>query len=405
MGTFLLVTSAILTILSCNQLFSAAAASTTVGILRGSLAPPSYQIVALRTLGPLAKLVAEIAISALLFGICISYFVIIGEIGPELLKHLFMGSISLSIPSWLVRFFILAPLTYGIALPLSLQPDFSGQTLFIVNATALTAYLLLAARIVMGALIIAPHSISPSILLTVNAIHPLSLLPSVSIFILSLSCQFQLLSLCAGENPLSVVDARLAAKVAVILATILYWSIGVFGYIALLLVASQSSAPNLIPGDIFLTINQLGFIDDLLKLGFMLALVAGFPLMVLPIRSCAFTMSNYCRARVVPLPMSKNASTESLPSISGPTPHFIRNSTIAILTLCLLFAVAFPDMEFVLQLTGATAGICVCYILPSLMYAFAMRKQMRVGGVHDADSPPHRFQKLRLYMAYAMVWF
>ncbi|KAI8494801.1 hypothetical protein Bbelb_274060 [Branchiostoma belcheri] len=98
---------------------------------------------------------------------------------------------------------------------------------------------------------------------------------------------------------------------------------------------------------------------EVVKMGFCLSVAVSFPLMIFP-----------CRQSIDTLFFRKHVPTlENIPTGGNYIPPLrFKAITMSIIIFSLITGIVIPNIETVLALTGATTGVLICFIFPSLMF-------------------------------------
>merc|ERR1711937_855886 len=95
---------------------------------------------------------------------------------------------------------------------------------------------------------------------------------------------------------------------------------------------------------------------QLIKLGFAMSVVVGFPLMIYPCRQSIFTL--FLAGTAKPSYNSLNDDTTFIPNST------FRSLTLAIVAITMIVAVLVENVETILGLNGALMGTFIAFILP-----------------------------------------
>lgn len=134
-------------------------------------------------------------------------------------------------------------------------------------------------------------------------------------------------------------------NLSLLLGFFIYSTVGIFGYIAYNELEISGS---------FIKMLSNNFFNNLLLLGLNICILSGLPYMIFP-----------CRQSLNSLIFQSWNSHDSVEYISENRFIII---TISIVFSFVLIAALVPNIAFVLSLTGATTGIMCCYIWPCLLY-------------------------------------
>ena len=306
----------------------------------------NFEALAFNVFGSSGKMITEIAILGFLSGSCVAFFVVIGDLCPSLITELF------DIPNYThLRTFTMMFLGMFVALPLCLkrrvEASFSTISMFL--------YLLLAVNLFTEAFD----------RLTLDDRRPLPKLnywnfnnyfQVLPIFITCLSCQPQLFeifdhSLIFSEEKNSIARINETIKHSMFLCSLLYITVGLFGYLAFL--------EHPIEGNLLVDLPHSLF-SILAKLGFLFTIVFSLPLCLFP-----------CRTSLHSLLYRK--ATSSLLNEMTLTDSYIPDDrwlflTVLLICVTICISIILPHIEWILGIIGSTTGATICLVLPSLLF-------------------------------------
>ncbi|XP_053606158.1 putative sodium-coupled neutral amino acid transporter 10 [Plodia interpunctella] len=295
----------------------------------------NFEFLAFHVFGPAGKLAVEIGIIGFLMGTCIAYFVVVGDLGPQIIAKLFNIN-----QSDILRTSIMVLVSLLCVLPLGLLRNV--DSLSNVSAATIGFYFCLVMKVIAEA---ASQVWTGEWQVHMELWKPSGLLQCVPIFSMALFCQTQLFEIFESLPTLSLEKMNLVTKNAINICTGVYFTLGVFGYIAF---CSQQ-----ISGNILMSLSPtMG--SDVIKLGFVLSLAFSFPLIIFP-----------CRASLYSLLYNKVHSSHLDHIINHSIPETsFRCITVAIIAVTLFISLLIPNIELVLGLVGSTIGIIICIIFP-----------------------------------------
>nr|XP_006813940.1 PREDICTED: putative sodium-coupled neutral amino acid transporter 10-like [Saccoglossus kowalevskii] len=301
---------------------------------------------ALHSFGSVGKLAVETSIIGLLIGTCVAFYVIIGDLGPSIVSKWFGFE-----NSWSLRTGLLIILSLCVVMPLGMLRRV--EQLSSISALSLSFYTVLIAQIV---LISFPTLLSFSWVSYARYWRPEGLFKCLSIFALAFVCHTQVFVVYESLPDRTERKMNDVVKGAVNMVTFCYIMVGFFGYVAF---CEQG-----IKGDILMNF-KTSFVNDLLKLGFVVSVVLSFPMMIFPCRASINTLLSGSEGVSLENP---GGGHEHIPS------NRFKGITVFIVILTLIIGIAIPNVETILGLTGATTGIMIGFIFPATMFLKCLPK-------------------------------
>ncbi|PFX19763.1 putative sodium-coupled neutral amino acid transporter 10 isoform X2 [Stylophora pistillata] len=299
----------------------------------------NYEGLALVTYGAPGKFAVEASIIGLLLGTLIAFNVIIGDLVPSIFQNLSGVQVS-----WTMRAVLMTLLAFGVGLPLSLMRNL--QSLASFSSAALLFYGFFVLQAFLSAL---PKILEGSWLKDLNYWRPEKLLHYLPIFALAFTCQTQLFALYETLPEPSVKKMEGVVNTGINIVACVYFLVGFFGYVSFYSVG--------VKGDMLTNYGNT-FISQIIKLGFVMSVIVSFPLMVYPLRASLHSLI-----------FQQSGSSENLPGGANFIPQDrFTYLTLAIISSTLLLGILFPQIEFVLALTGATMGTLIAFVFPSTMF-------------------------------------
>jgi len=300
----------------------------------------NFENLAFQTFGTTGKLLIELGIIGYLVGVTIAFFVVMGDLGPPIIANF----LELENNSNL-RLIILTALGLFVALPLSLIRNIAS--LQHICAASIGFYCFVVLRVVLES---SYNLKSGQWLSEVNLWRPSGMLQCFPIFSMALACQTNIFEVYASLPDATPAKMTEVVKGAVNICTVIYITIGFFGYVAFYYTD--------VGGDILTNFEHTTFIQ-LIKLGFCISVALSFPLVMFP-----------CRTSLHSLLFRKTyqgiGSTELVTDYIPPTRFNL--ITVCLILFCLTIGILIPDIELVLGFVGSTMGASVCVIFPGAIF-------------------------------------
>ncbi|XP_043198617.1 putative sodium-coupled neutral amino acid transporter 10 [Amphibalanus amphitrite] len=327
LGILLLIISGYINRINCHFLIKSAISTKR----------RSYEFLAFHIFGPTGKFAIEVIQIGFLFGICVSFFVIAGDLGPKILAQLLEVECT---PRF--RAFFLCGMCFFIVLPLSLLRN--TDSLASISAISITFYVLLVLKIVADSW---SHIVSGSWQAEVELWRPAGVLQALPIMSLALACQTNVFSIYESLPDPSLSRMNTVVSGAINLCSSVYILVGFFGYVAFHDVSFGGNIlVHLVPSPVTRWIN----------IGFVMSIALGFPLVVYP-----------CRVSVNSLLFRRPGSSLELPQNHIPELRF-KCITFCILSSAMCIGIVIPSIEVVLGLLGSTMGTAIAILFPSVMF-------------------------------------
>ncbi|XP_045536122.1 putative sodium-coupled neutral amino acid transporter 10 isoform X2 [Papilio machaon] len=272
-------------------------------------------------------------------GTCIAYFVVVGDLGPQIIAKMFNIN-----QSDILRTSIMVIVSLVCVLPLGLLKNV--DSLSNVSAATICFYFCLVIKVIFEA---TSQLLTSDWHIRIETWKPSGVLQCVPIFSMALFCQTQLFEIFESLPSLSLEKMNLVTKNAINICTAVYFTLGFFGYVAF---SSQN-----ISGNILMSLSPtLG--SDVIKLGFVMSLAFSFPLIIFP---CRASLYSFLYKKVHP------AQHDHIINHSIPVTTF-RCITVAIIAVALFVSLLLPDIEVVLGLLGSTIGVLICVVFPAACF-------------------------------------
>ncbi|XP_011639817.1 putative sodium-coupled neutral amino acid transporter 10 [Pogonomyrmex barbatus] len=295
----------------------------------------NFELLAFHAFGHMGKFLAELFIIGFMLGTCIAYFVVVGDLGPQII-----GKMMSKNPAD-IRTSLLIFTGVFIVLPLGLLRNI--DSLSSICTATIVFYLCLVLKIIGESTL---HIFMGDWFNSVNYWRPAGILQCLPIFSMALFCQTQLFEIYETIPNVSLEKMNDVVRGALNICTLVYMCVGLFGYVAF---CTQSFT-----GNILLSLEP-SITSELIKLGFVFSVAFSFPLVIFP-----------CRASLNSLLFRRVYTHE--PSVNYLPESRFRCLTIVIVSISLLIGILVPNIEFVLGIVGSTIGVMICLIFPAVFF-------------------------------------
>ncbi|XP_014235355.1 putative sodium-coupled neutral amino acid transporter 10 [Trichogramma pretiosum] len=325
LATLMLLLSSIFSRLACHFLIKSAVMSRR----------RNFEFLAFHAFGLMGKCIVELCIIGFLFGTCIAYFVVAGDLGPQI-----VGGVIDKRPEDIRTSFLITTGIF-IVLPLGLLRNI--DSLASVSTASIAFYIIFVLKVVGES---THHIIAGDWFDKVNFWRPAGLLQCIPIFSLALFCQTQLFEIYESMSNPTLEKMNQVVKGALNICTGVYLCVGLFGYIAF---CAQPFTGNILMSF------EPSLTSEIIKIGFVLSVAFSFPLVIFP-----------CRASLNSLLFKQGYTYDVAASYISETRFRCLTSLIVLVALSV--GILIPNIEFVLGIVGSTIGVIICLIFPAMFF-------------------------------------
>uniref|UniRef100_A0A6E8VAH9 Aa_trans domain-containing protein n=2 Tax=Anopheles coluzzii TaxID=1518534 RepID=A0A6E8VAH9_ANOCL len=292
----------------------------------------NFEQIAFYAFGSAGKLLVELCVVGYLLGTCIAYFVVVGDLGPQITAKILSMRESDGLRTW-----VMIAVTIVCIIPLGMLRNV--DSLASVCTASLGFYLCLVLKVISESSI----KFHSGWFDRLDLWNWGGILQCMPIFTMALSCQMQIFEVYATMPTTSLDKMSRVIRQSTNICTMIYVAIGFFGYVAF--------NGHRFSGNILVDFTP-SFASDIIKMGFVLSVAFSFPLAIFPCRVSLYSL------------LYKRASDGHM---YIPESKF-RPLTIAIVVVALVFGLLIPSIEVVIGLVGSTIGVAICLIIPAACY-------------------------------------